>query len=97
MITLDRTPRTEVFPRWRSPIGHPGHTTVPRPRPVPESGTVRPNGFATLRERGWTIWFGRHTRQYWAAHTGHMRLVYADSAEELLGVVTTTSTASPRH
>ncbi|WP_160049509.1 hypothetical protein [Nocardiopsis sp. JB363] len=40
-----------------------------------------------LRRRGWTFWFGRHTRQYWAAHTRSMRLVCADTPEELLGLL----------
>lgn len=96
MITTARAPRSEVFPRWRSPITRPGRTIVPRPRPAPESGTVRPVGFAALRGRGWTVWFGRHTGQYWAAHTRSMRLICADTPEELTDAATSLSAAPPR-
>ncbi|WP_067597197.1 hypothetical protein [Nocardiopsis listeri] len=38
---------------------------------------------ATFRKRGWTIWHGDSTGQYWAAHTGLMVLVSGDSAQTL--------------
>ena len=38
---------------------------------------------ATYRKRGWSIWHGDSTGQYWAAHTGLMVLVSGDSAQAL--------------
>ncbi len=38
---------------------------------------------ATYRKRGWTVWHGDSTGQYWAAHTGRMVLLSGDSAQEL--------------
>jgi hypothetical protein len=48
---------------------------------------------AALRHHGWAVWFGRRTRQYWAARTGRMRLVCADTPEELFRAVTAVTTA----
>ncbi|GHC86750.1 hypothetical protein GCM10007079_30280 [Nocardiopsis terrae] len=73
MIALERTRPSIPFPRW------PGAITPPEPAPS--------TTFADLRRQGWTLWFGRHTRQYWAAHTRSMRLVCADTPEELLGLL----------
>ncbi|WP_444962767.1 hypothetical protein [Nocardiopsis sp. M1B1] len=38
---------------------------------------------ATYRKRGWTVWHGNSTGQYWAAHTGRMVMLSGDSAREL--------------
>lgn len=38
---------------------------------------------ATYRKRGWTVWHGNATGQYWAAHTGRMVMLSGDSAREL--------------
>jgi hypothetical protein len=38
---------------------------------------------ATYRRRGWTVWHGSSTGQYWAAHTGRMVMLSGDSAREL--------------
>lgn len=38
---------------------------------------------ATYRCRGWTVWHGDSTGQYWAAHTGRMVMLSSDSAEGL--------------
>ncbi|WP_435105343.1 hypothetical protein [Nocardiopsis synnemataformans] len=38
---------------------------------------------ATYRKRGWTVWHGNSTGQYWAAHTGRMVMLSGDSAQEL--------------
>ena len=38
---------------------------------------------ATYRRRGWTIWHGNSTSQYWAAHTGRMVLLSGNSAKAL--------------
>ncbi|MGW5877740.1 hypothetical protein ACWFMI_14490 [Nocardiopsis terrae] len=38
---------------------------------------------ATYRGRGWTVWHGNSTGQYWAAHTGSMVMLSGDSAREL--------------
>ena len=38
---------------------------------------------ATFQKRGWTIWHGDSTGQYWAAHTGRMVLVSGHSAQAL--------------
>lgn len=38
---------------------------------------------ATYRWRGWTIWHGQATSQYWAAHTGRMVMLSGDSAQQL--------------
>lgn len=101
MIVMDRPGRPETFPRWPSGITRPDRIPEPRsesrPEPRPESrrgprpGPVpAPDSrapLASLARQGWTVWFGRHTRQYWAAHTGRMRLVCADTPEELLHTV----------
>ncbi|WP_040698429.1 hypothetical protein [Nocardiopsis kunsanensis] len=39
------------------------------------------------RRRGWTVWHGGATGQYWAAHTGQMVLLSGDSARELEGKI----------
>ncbi|WP_033353640.1 hypothetical protein [Nocardiopsis xinjiangensis] len=38
---------------------------------------------AVYRRRGWTVWHGSATGQYWAAHTKQMVLLSGDSAQEL--------------
>lgn len=38
---------------------------------------------AAYRQRGWTIWHGNATGQYWAAHTGSMMLLSGNSAQQL--------------
>ncbi|MFV2197385.1 hypothetical protein [Nocardiopsis sp. LOL_012] len=38
---------------------------------------------AAYRRRGWTVWHGNATGQYWAAHTGLMVLLSGDSAPKL--------------
>lgn len=38
---------------------------------------------ATYRRRGWTVWHGKTTGQYWAAHTGRMVMLNGDSAQQL--------------
>ncbi len=38
---------------------------------------------ATYRRRGWTIWHGNSTNQYWAAHTGRMVLLSGESPQAL--------------
>lgn len=38
---------------------------------------------AVYRRRGWAIWHGNATGQYWAAHTKQMVLLSGDSAQEL--------------
>jgi hypothetical protein len=38
---------------------------------------------ATYRKRGWTIWHGNSTSQYWAAHTGRMVLLSGESPQAL--------------
>lgn len=35
------------------------------------------------RRRGWTVWHGSATGQYWAAHTKQMVLLSGESAQEL--------------
>ena len=35
------------------------------------------------RKRGWTIWHGDATGQFWAAHTGRMVLLSGDSIRQL--------------
>lgn len=77
MITLERSRPIIPFRRRFGPI------TPPVTHPAPEP----PSTIADLRRRGWTFWFGRHTRQYWAAHTRSMHLVCADTPEELLGLL----------
>ena len=37
----------------------------------------------TYRKRGWTVWHGKSTGQYWAAHTGRMVMLSGDSARQL--------------
>lgn len=91
---MERPPRPGAFPRWRSPVARPEPVAVPGPRPAPGNGSAPQDGFATLRHQGWTVWFGRHTGQYWAAHTGRMRLLCADSPEELVGAVTALATTT---
>lgn len=39
---------------------------------------------AVYRRRGWTVWRGNATGQYWAAHTGQMVLLSGDSAREVV-------------
>ncbi|MEV2277991.1 hypothetical protein AB0I72_20630 [Nocardiopsis sp. NPDC049922] len=39
---------------------------------------------AAYRRRGWTVWHGRWTGQYWAAHTGRMILVCGDGVRDLV-------------
>lgn len=82
MIAVAEARRPETFPRWSSPIVRP--EPVPDTNPAPDPRTQ----LAALRRQGWTLWFGQHTRQYWAAHTGRMRLLCADTPEELLRAVT---------
>ncbi|GAB2489547.1 hypothetical protein [Nocardiopsis aegyptia] len=90
MIVMDRPVRPETFPRRPSNITRPDRTPEPRPetRTGPRTGPgLAPDAgapLASLARQGWTVWFGRHTRQYWAAHTGRMRLVCADSPEDLV-------------
>ncbi|MFC9085676.1 hypothetical protein [Nocardiopsis dassonvillei] len=38
---------------------------------------------ATYHKRGWTVWHGNATGQYWAAHTGRMVMLSGDTAQEL--------------
>lgn len=38
---------------------------------------------AVYRRRGWSVWHGSATGQYWAAHTEQMVLLSGDSAQEL--------------
>lgn len=38
---------------------------------------------AAYQRRGWTVWHGNATGQYWAAHTEQMVLLSGDSAQEL--------------
>lgn len=38
---------------------------------------------AVYRQRGWTVWHGSATDQYWAAHTKQMVLLSGDSARDL--------------
>ncbi|WP_231493841.1 hypothetical protein [Nocardiopsis sp. CNT312] len=38
---------------------------------------------AAYRHRGWTVWHGDSTGQYWAAHTGRMVLLSGGSVWEL--------------
>src|SRR5699024_4541949 len=83
MITTEKAPRSRVFPRWPSPITRPGPTPVPRPRRAPKADVSTRARVTELRRQGWTVWFGRYTRQYWAAHTTLMRLVCADTLGEL--------------
>ncbi|WP_394296841.1 hypothetical protein [Nocardiopsis lucentensis] len=78
---MERARPTTPFPRWSSPIT----------RPEPESHV----SLADLRRRGWTVWFGRHTRQYWAAHTGRMRLVCANTTEGLIRTITQVDDRTP--
>lgn len=42
---------------------------------------------ATFQKRGWTIWHGDSTGQYWAAHTGLMVLVSGHSAQALINQI----------
>lgn len=37
----------------------------------------------TYRKHGWTVWHGKATGQYWAAHTGRMVMLSGDSAQQL--------------
>ncbi|WP_304453814.1 hypothetical protein [Nocardiopsis sp. YSL2] len=83
---MDRPRRPDAFPRWPSRITRPEEV----PGPEPATGRLTPDPrarLADLARQGWTVWFGRHTRQYWAAHTGRMRLVCADTPEELLHTI----------
>ena len=38
---------------------------------------------AAYRKRGWTIWHGDATGQFWAAHTGRMVLLSGDCTRQL--------------
>lgn len=38
---------------------------------------------AIYRRRGWTVWHGNSTGQYWAAHTGRMVMLSGDRSQEL--------------
>ncbi|MFD3684892.1 hypothetical protein ACFWTE_08765 [Nocardiopsis sp. NPDC058631] len=78
---------TTTFSRWSSPLGR------VKTDPEPCSGVNLAAPLAALRRQGWTVWFGRHTRQYWAAHTRLMRLVCADTPEELVRAGTATTGA----
>ncbi|MFE3457738.1 hypothetical protein ACFXKD_09340 [Nocardiopsis aegyptia] len=84
MIVMDRPRRPETFPRWPSRITRPELVPGPAPDPAPDPRAP----LVSLTRQGWTVWFGRHTRQYWAAHTGHMRLVCADTPADLLRAAT---------
>ncbi len=89
MTAVAEARRPEVFPRRLSPIASPEpgrDSSLPTPAPTQSPGPE--SRLAALRHHGWTVWFGQHTRQYWAAHTGRMRLVCADTPEELLRAVT---------
>jgi hypothetical protein len=83
VIVMDRPRRPDTFPRWPGRITRPEQAPEPAPDPAPDPRAR----LADLARQGWTIWFGRHTRQYWAAHTGRMRLVCADTPQELLRTV----------
>ncbi|WP_231640562.1 hypothetical protein [Nocardiopsis sp. NRRL B-16309] len=82
---MDRPRQTEPFPRWPSRITRPEPAPDPAPalEPAPDPAPERHAPLVSLARQGWTVWFGRHTGQYWAAHTGRMRLVCADTQEEL--------------
>ncbi|NKY99309.1 hypothetical protein [Nocardiopsis alborubida] len=99
MTAVAEARRPEAFPRWSSTIARPGPGRGPWPPPPrPGPGGVPEDGLAALRHHGWTVWFGQRTRQYWAAHTGRMRLVCADTPEELIhsvAVVTGAPGTSP--
>lgn len=79
---MERIRPTNTFPRWPSPL------VRAKTGPETGSGANLTAQLTALRHQGWTIWFGKHTRQYWAAHTGLMRLVCADNPEELVRVLT---------
>jgi hypothetical protein len=83
VIVMDRPRPPQTFPRWPGRITRPEQAPEPAPDPAPDPRAR----LADLARQGWTIWFGRHTRQYWAAHTGRMRLVCADTPQELLRTV----------
>lgn len=84
MIVMDRPRRPDTFPRWPSRITRPERVREPAPDPALDPRAR----ISALTRQGWTVWFGRHTRQYWAAHTGRMRLVCADTPEDLARAVT---------
>ncbi|QUX27307.1 hypothetical protein KGD83_18530 [Nocardiopsis akebiae] len=95
MTAVAEAPRPEAFPMWPGPVARPEPgrgSRPPAPWPGPNGGPRV--GLAALRDHGWTVWFGQRTRQYWAAHTGRMRLVCADSPEELIRSVAD-ATAAP--
>jgi hypothetical protein len=83
VIVMDRPRPPQTFPRWSGRITRP----APAPEPAPDSAPDPRARLADLARQGWTIWFGRHTRQYWAAHTGRMRLVCADTPKALLRAI----------
>ncbi|ADH65949.1 hypothetical protein HGB46_14925 [Nocardiopsis dassonvillei] len=50
---------------------------------------------ATYRKRGWTVWHGNATGQYWAAHTGRMVMLSGDTAQELAAEIERTQPGRP--
>ncbi len=50
---------------------------------------------ATYRKRGWTVWHGNATGQYWAAHTGRMVMLSGDTARELAAEIEKTQPSRP--
>ncbi|MFE6387065.1 hypothetical protein [Nocardiopsis dassonvillei] len=66
-------------------------SSPPVPERTPEPGPE--SRLAALRHHSWTVWSGQHTHQYWAAHTGRMRLIRADTPEELIRSVAAVTAA----
>jgi len=59
-------------------------STAENPTTSDPSGAHQLNRLrAVYRRRGWTVWHGNATGQYWAAHTGQMVLLSGDSAREV--------------
>lgn len=50
---------------------------------------------ATYRKRGWTVWHGSATGQYWAAHTGRMVMLSGDTARDLAAEIEKTQPSRP--